>query len=159
MKRILIDSNALTLFVLGTVNQHYIGRHRRLSIYDEDDFGLLSLYISNCKEVVITPNIWTEVDNLCHDQIHGEDKTTYISLMQKIHTDWIPGFVEEFVRTMDAVRMTEYSYIGLSDTVILKLSKDCDLLITADSQLSDLARAQGIQVLDLKAEVTRKALL
>jgi rRNA-processing protein FCF1 len=159
MTRIFIDANALTLYVLGSVNRRYIGNHRRLEIYDDDDFEILSAYIEQSKEVLITPNIWTEVDNLCHDSIRGKDKYDYVTLMQQIHKEWIPEFVEKYMKTADAVLLDVYSEIGLSDAIALELSRECDLLVTADSKLSDLARANNIMVLDLKAEVTKKALL
>jgi hypothetical protein len=102
MTRIFIDANALTLYVLGTVNRRYIGNHRRLRIYDDEDFEILSIYIAQSKEVLITPNIWTEVDNLCHDSILGEDKSVYVTMMQQIHKEWIPELVEKYILKSDS---------------------------------------------------------
>lgn len=39
------------------------------------------------------------MDNLCHDGIWGEDKHTSVTLMQQIHQEWIPEFVEKYVKT------------------------------------------------------------
>ena len=159
MKKIFIDANALILFVLGNVNSNYIGRHKRLSIYTQRDFDYLETLIRNGQSIVTSPNVWTEVDNLCHDSITGDDKFIYVKLMRRIHNEWVFSFEETYVKTSEAVKMQQYSQIGLSDTIALMLSHHCDLLITGDSELTVLAIANGIKVFDMKADVTQRALL
>lgn len=42
-----------------------------------------------------------------------------------------------------------FNDLGLTDSLILEYAKNCKLLITSDSQLSDYARANGIEVYDM----------
>jgi hypothetical protein len=39
--------------------------------------------------------------------------------------------------------------LGLTDSGVLEICKECDFLITGDSKLADYASAFGIQVVDL----------
>ncbi|MDF9800022.1 uncharacterized protein YaiI (UPF0178 family) [Catalinimonas alkaloidigena] len=47
------------------------------------------------------------------------------------------------------VKSDYFIQVGLTDALILELGKKCDLLISADSTLSDIAIANGIKVFDL----------
>lgn len=62
--KILIDSNALVLLIIGLIDQNLTSKNKRTSIYRKKDFEQLLLRIDSLENLVILPNIWTEVDNL-----------------------------------------------------------------------------------------------
>src|SRR5947209_19181035 len=64
MPTVLLDSNLLVLFMAGMSSREYIGRHRRLRDYSEEDFDLLVEFIRPMSALVVTPNILTETSNL-----------------------------------------------------------------------------------------------
>lgn len=47
------------------------------------------------------------------------------------------------------MKIYEFYDLGLTDALILHEARNCQLLITSDSKLSDHAIAHGIQVYDL----------
>jgi rRNA-processing protein FCF1 len=143
---IIIDTNALILLVLGTVNLNNIGRHRRLSVYTEEDFWTVSSLVNDENQLLSTPNTWTEVDNLCNN-MRGEDRQRYINVMKHI----VSASTEKFITTRSVVEDHYFADIGITDTIILNLAKKCSLLVTGDSALADIAKAHSIEVLDLKA--------
>ncbi len=61
---IVIDTNALVILVLGLMDPRLIEGHKRTSIYDARDFDDLLTRIGDVKQLLIIPNVWTEVDNL-----------------------------------------------------------------------------------------------
>lgn len=59
---------------------------------------------------------------------------------------------EKYLKKKLATNTFVYENIGLTDALILELAKDCELLITSDSQLSDFAIANGILIYDMIKE-------
>ncbi len=141
---ILIDTNALIVLLLGIMNPKLIEKHKRTSIYLEEDFyGLLSV-IENIEELVVLPNIWTEVDNLLNN-FTGEYKSQYI---QKI-TEIIKTSSEKYLSSEKGTESYSFYNLGLTDSLILECAKSCKLLVTSDSSLSDYALSRGIKVYDM----------
>lgn len=142
---ILIDSNALLVLILGLMNPALINKHKKTSIYDDEDFQNLLIMIEELENIVVLPNVWTEVDNLLNG-FSGDYKNVYIETL--IQT--IKKTTEKYLESSQV----EYSYalydLGLTDTLILRHAKECNLLITSDSALSDFARSEGIEVYDMK---------
>ena len=141
---ILIDSNALIVLILGLIDTKLIPKHKRTSIYDEQDFYDLQIAIEDIKNLVVLPNIWTEVDNLLNN-FNGGHKQVYI---EKI-TETIKSSTEKYIPSNIAVDNFAFYDLGLTDSLILESAKDCKLIITTDSRLSDYANALGCKVFDL----------
>lgn len=141
---ILIDANALLVLIVGLIDPKLIGHHKRTSIYDEEDFINLVAVIQDLENLIVLPNVWTEVDNLLND-FRGGLKETYISTI--IST--IKKATEKFLKSVTVVDMYEFYDLGLTDTLLLEYAKKCDFLITSDSSLSDYAVANGVKVYDL----------
>lgn len=141
---ILIDANALVVLLLGLIDPKLISKNRRTSIYEENDFYNLLTVIGNIEQLVVLPNIWTEVDNLLNN-LGGSYKYLYV---QKI-TETIKATSEKYISSVTATTSHNFIDLGLTDSLILEYSKECKLLITSDSRLSDYARAYGIKVFDM----------
>ncbi|HBL75208.1 MAG: hypothetical protein A2W90_06025 [Bacteroidetes bacterium GWF2_42_66] len=142
---IVIDSNSLIVLLLGLINPSLINKHSKTSIYDEQDFYTLMEVIKDIKTLVVLPNIWTEVDNLLN-KFTGAYKTQYVQ--QIIQT--IKESSEKYIESHTVENNYAFYDLGLTDTLILEIAKECEMLITSDSQLSDYARANGVTVFDLK---------
>ena len=62
-KGILIDTNLLLLFVVGSCNVKHIGTFKRTKKFIPADFEALRRMLGNFRRLVTTPNILTEVSN------------------------------------------------------------------------------------------------
>lgn len=140
----LIDANALIILLLGLIDPKLINKHKRTSIYEEQDFDDLVAFVGDIKELVVLPNIWTEVNNLLNN-FSGNYKVKYIEQI----TNTIKLTTEKFIESKTATESVGFYDLGLTDSLMLEYSKDCELLITSDSSLSDYAIAHGITVFDL----------
>lgn len=141
---VIIDTNTLIILILGSINPSIINSHKRTSIYDPSDYELILKLIGDIKSLLVLPNIWTEVDNLLNGQ-SGNIKNEYIKLLRYITEQ----STEQYLISKDiSAKQTIYD-LGLTDSAILEIAKDCKLLITSDSNLSDYAKALNINVFDL----------
>lgn len=141
---IIIDSNSLILLLIGCIDEELIANHKRTSIFTKQDYHNLLYLITDIKEILVLPNIWTEVDNLLN-RFSGNYKWPYITEIRKI----ISQTTENYLSSKTGVDSMYFENIGLTDSLILELAKDCELLITSDSVLSDFASANGIMVYDM----------
>ncbi len=141
---ILIDTNSLIVLILGLMDPRLINNHKRTSIYEEQDFNDLISVIVRIDNLMILPNVWTEVDNLLND-FGGEQKYQYISRI--IETMKLSS--EKYIESIKAVQHYTYYDLGLTDSLILECAKGCEFLITSDSGLSDYAIANGVLVYDI----------
>jgi rRNA-processing protein FCF1 len=141
---ILIDTNALIILILGQIDTRLIDTHKRTSIYEEQDYYDLISVIVDIENLIVLPNVWTEVDNLLNG-FNGEHKYQYITEITKI----IKSTSEQFLSSLSGVNSESFFNLGLTDSLLLNLAKECELLITSDSGLSDYALAYGIKVFDI----------
>ncbi|MHB0756966.1 PIN domain-containing protein [Polaribacter sp. M15] len=140
----LIDTNALIVLIIGLIDPRLINKHKRTSIYEEKDFEDLISFVGDFNELVVLPNVWTEVDNLLNN-FKGNRKTEYI---EKI-TSTIKLTTEKILETKIATESETFYDLGITDSLLFEYSKKCELLITSDSSLSDYAIANGVKVFDL----------
>jgi len=140
----LIDTNSLIVLLVGLIDPKLIQKHKRTSIYEEQDFIDLLYFIGKIENLVVLPNVWTEVDNLLNNFNRGH-KEKYIGEITKT----IKLTTEKILETKIATESIGFFDLGVTDSLLLEYSKECELLITSDSKLSDYAVASGISVFDL----------
>jgi hypothetical protein len=140
----LIDTNSLIILLVGLIDPKLIQKHKRTSIYEEKDFIDLLSFIGKIESLVVLPNVWTEVDNLLNNFNRGH-KEKYIEEITKT----IKLTTEKFIETKKSTESIGFFDLGITDSLLLEYSKECELLITSDSKLSDYAVANGITVFDL----------
>ena len=140
----LIDTNSLLILLVGLIDPKLINKHSRTSIYEEQDFLDLLQLIGDFNDLVVLPNVWTEVDNLLNGFNRGHKESYVVHI-----TNTINSTTEKFLESKNAVKNISFYDLGLTDSLLLEYSKDCELLITSDSNLSDYAIANEIEVFDL----------
>ena len=141
---IFVDTNALILILVGLMDKSLVSTHKRTSIYASIDFENLVFLIGDLEKVVTTPNVLTEVDNLLNNFQKGH-RWAYYQVLREL----ISKSIEKFLESKKIIGVNPFFELGLTDTGILEISKNCDFLITGDSKLADYANALGIKVVDL----------
>ena len=141
---ILIDANALVLLIIGLIDQNLILRHKRTSTYSKKDYADLLLVIRDFRNLVILPNVWTEVDNLLN-RLPGRYRWQYLETVRGLTAQTS----ERYLTSKIGVSSVYFVSDGLTDSLLVELGKECDLLVTADSSLSNIATANGIDVYDI----------
>jgi rRNA-processing protein FCF1 len=143
---IIIDTNSLVILVLGLMNPNIINQHPRTSIYDKSDFYFLIEKIGDLDNLVILPNIWTELDNLLN-KFSGNLKDQYVNKLKQISK----LSTEEYISSEKGMDFYSFHDLGLTDSLILNYatSSKCEYVITSDSKLSYHLLAHGVNVIDL----------
>ncbi|MBK0369610.1 PIN domain-containing protein [Flavobacterium agrisoli] len=141
---ILFDTNALVVLIVGLIDENLIEKHKRTSLYTKNDFYNLIKVIENIENLIVLPNIWTEVDNLLNN-FSGNNKYHYINNLKQL----IEKTTENYLSTSQSINSEYFSEIGITDSLILQLAEKCNFIITSDTKLSDYANANGIKVYDM----------
>ena len=153
MKTVVVDTNIFVLLVIGLIDPNLIKSNKRTSIYTIEDFHFLLKLIGDLGKIRTSPNIWTEIDNLLN-KLTLENKYKYVHIIKLI----ADKSHELYYENNKVIEFWEFAQIGLTDTVILKMSKNADLLISGDSSLCDIAKSQSIPVFDFKEYVNKRLL-
>ncbi|MES0491642.1 MAG: hypothetical protein ABUK01_16720 [Leptospirales bacterium] len=148
MSEVILDTNVFTLLIVGQIKPEKIGSHKRTSIYNNEHYNYLLDILTNYDSILINPNIVTEVDNLLNN-FSGDDRYLYLSLTKNI----FKVSKEKYIKTSEIVDTWQYEALGITDSALLIMAKECDLLISGDSELCDYAKSSGINVFDFKEYV------
>ncbi len=139
-KQLILDTNLLLLFIVGSTSREYISKHKRLKAYTETDFDLLIKIMSYVQNVFVTPNTLTETSNLA-GQIPEPARTKIF----KVFCDYIPSADEHYCESRQAITRKEFIRLGLTDSVILHEMTDTFILLTDDLDLYLAAIKEGYQ--------------
>ncbi len=136
-KGLIIDTNLLILLLVGSCDPRLVTTFKRTNKYVEDDFRLMSRFVACFRDIVTTPNIITEVCNLCLGLNRRTDNKLYRAfgeLIERVRENHIP-----------AVRLKHcgaFFRFGISDTAIVELCGQGRLLLTDDLPLYAYVKKQ-----------------
>ena len=142
MTAIALDTNLLLLLIVGTAIGDVVGK--RLKSYSRQDWDSLQSYLVDADQLISTPNVWTEVSNICTYGIHKD-------WHRKVHetlASTINGAVEIVRASRVVAANPEFSRLGLTDCVWLSVLDDNrdTVLLTDDLPLYHFALSHGFKV-------------
>ena len=140
-RRILIDSNMLTLFIVGQVAESHIVRFKKTSHYSFKDYLILCSYIDNYTQVIITPNIATETSNLI-GFLNGQYLKDARAFLANILSQW----TEHYTTSSEAASSPIYSRLGLTDAAIHHFTDNTTEVLTDDFDLYRALLDKQVQV-------------
>lgn len=145
-KGILIDTNILLLYFVGTVNRERITRFNRTQQFLPEDYDLLVGIISKFRKLVTTPNILTEVSNFVDKLVEPERSQCFtIFALFVQNADMLD---EYYIKSLDAVNTEKFIKFGLTDSGILTLSKGKYLVLTDDFKLANYLPSVEVDVIN-----------
>lgn len=143
-KALALDSNLILLFAVGRAEQGLVSRHKRLSVFNDEDCRLLAGYLLNSRKVVATPNALTEAVNLAS---YGQSEPSLSRIMASLKS-LINQVEEVFVPSRKASEHEDFFRLGLTDCAWLSLlDSDTDLL-TMDRELYATATRRGFNAVN-----------
>lgn len=144
-KGILLDTNILLLYLVGSIDPQNVSSFKRTSGFDENDFYILSNLVNLFERNVTTPHILAEASNFLNAEKYGA----------------LAAFInhagEKFVEGADIVAKSQFSYLGITDTAVLAIAKASVLVVTNDGPLLGSLTADGIDAINF--DDVRKAFL
>lgn len=138
-KGILIDSNILLLFLVGTYNPLRIQNFKRTQKYTVEDFDLLKSFVKFFTKVITTPNILTEVSNLCSD-LPEQFKLEFVKQIEVLKEHYVPS--------SEISKLEHFKKYGLTDSGIINLVKGKYLVLSDDLPLVGYLQSKYIDAIN-----------
>ena len=145
-KGILIDTNILLLFLVGSVNQKRIVQFKRTQQFTPEDYQLLLRIINEFSLIITTPNILTEVNSLANQL--GEPERSECFTMFARFVENVDFLNEHYIKSQEAVSIGKFVKFGLTDCGILTLAKGKYLVLTDDLKLANYLQNVGVDVIN-----------
>ena len=142
-KGILIDTNILLLYFIGSFNRTLISRFKRTLQFTLEDYDTLLFLLYHFEKLITTPNILTEVSNLS-GQLGEPTRTSYFQFF----AEGITKMDERYINSAQVVEKEPFDKIGLTDMGILEISRKQYLVLTDDFQLSQTLQTKDIDVIN-----------
>ncbi|MGL5944311.1 MAG: PIN domain-containing protein [Waterburya sp.] len=142
-KGILIDTNILLLYLVGSLNRDRISRFKRTAQFVPKDYDLLLELVNNFQKIITTPNILTEVNSLAN-QLGEPERSQCMNLF----TGLIYQISEVYLESSIITNHELFSRFGLTDCGIMLIAKDKYLVLTDDLKLHLYLKAQGIDTVN-----------
>jgi hypothetical protein len=143
-KGILIDTNILLLYFVGTVNRERISRFNRTQQFVPEDYDLLVQVLNYFQKVITTPNILTEVNSLANQLGEPERSQCFAIFAQGISVVLDEFYIESRV----AATSEKFTKFGLTDCGILKLAREQYLVLTDDLKLAVYLQKEEIDTIN-----------
>jgi hypothetical protein len=141
---LIVDTNILLLFFIGTFDERQISTFRRTRQFTVDDFYLLASFLDRFETIFVTPNILTEVSNLS-----PEPNSLYWQNYFLLFSDHIQLLPEFYVPSKDTAASETFQRLGLTDAGIVELAKrDGYLVLTDDAKLANFLYEHDVDVIN-----------
>lgn len=113
-KGLLVDTNILLLYIVGTVDIDLIRNFSRTANFSENDFYIVSKFIDIFDIKITTPHILTEISDLL-----GNKRELQIALGK-----YIELMEEKFLQSKQIAKTKTFLQFGLADTAITETAKN-----------------------------------
>ena len=128
-KGVLVDTNLLVLFLVGTVNRKRIANFKRTSDFTIEDYDLLERLIVWFGKLITTPHVLSQVSDLT--DLAGRELAAVRGSFQLL----VERAEERYDASKFLVRDNCFTAFGLTDTAIVSLCSRGILVLTTDAQL------------------------
>ena len=142
-KGILIDTNLLLLYFVGSYDLERIGKFKRTITFTLEDFQLLAMIVSYFETVVTTPNVLTEVSNLSN-QLPQQVKNTYFQVFSQLTSN----LQETYQPSEEICALPHFRRFGLTDSGIIDLAPEKYLVLTDDFPLANYLQSTNVDVIN-----------
>lgn len=125
-KGVLIDTNLLLLYIVGSYDIELIANFKRTAQYTTDDFDIVADFLRLFSQTIVTPHILTEVSDLIGNR----------AILQALLKIFIEKEAEEkFTASKEITQTQGFIEFGLADTATIYTGKDSHLIFTDDNPL------------------------
>jgi hypothetical protein len=145
MRKIVVDTNLLLLWVAGTADLKLIEKNRRLyPKYKVEHFNFLMNLLSEFQTFIVTPHSLAELWNLI-----GEQKDAQDSDFQRIFytaSAFVSNNLEVYTPATTLLKNPNTVWLGLSDVAQIDAAvQNSASLVSSDGRLCHQARQQAVE--------------
>ena len=141
---IVVDTNVLLLFLIGSFGRDWVSRFKNTNRYVPEDYDTINSIVGEFDKLIATPNILTELSNLAGQRADPAKTQFFTFVAEKIF-----HFIDErYIQSGDAVRVGEFSRLGLTDVGIALLADSHVPVLTDDFDLYVLLSQRRVDVIN-----------
>lgn len=140
---ILIDTNILVLWFVGTVNKSRISQFNRTEQFVPEDYDTLVAILDYFSQIITTPNILTEVNSLVN-QIGEPERSQCLQILGQ----GITRLAESYIESATAAKIDKFTKFGLTDCGIIHVAREQYLVMTDDLRLANYLQKMGIDTVN-----------
>ena len=141
-KGVLVDTNLLVLFLVGTVNRQRIPNFKRTGDFAVEDYDLLVRLIDWFGKLIATPHVLSQVSDLT--DLTGNELAAVRELFKRL--------VEQIEERYDASRLLvadpAFERFGLTDAAVAAVCSRGILVLTTDARLQLALQERDIDALN-----------
>jgi hypothetical protein len=143
-KGALIDTNLLTVIVVGALGVGEIEKFKRTNEYTTDDFAGLDSLLASFGWLAATPSVIAETCNII-DWLNGKKKQAALSCL----ATYVQRLEEHSIESKTLVETPIYFKLGITDAALFHFSRNENLvLVTADLPLYGYASGMGVECIN-----------
>jgi rRNA-processing protein FCF1 len=142
-KGVLVDTNILLLYVIGSLDEKLLLRHKRTQQFTIEDYRLLNDLLAAFDRVVTSPGVLTEVSNLS-GQIDAKTRTLCLRHLAEV----IQPLHEVHLESRSVADAEHFSNLGLSDSAIIEIARGSYLVLTDDFTLAQFLAHNNVDVIN-----------
>jgi rRNA-processing protein FCF1 len=142
-KGILVDTNILLLWFVGTVNRSRISQFNRTEKFIPEDYDLFGQILSYFSTIITTPNILTEVNSLIN-QLGEPERSQCLEILAQGITRLDEFYLESLIITPEE----KFTKFGLTDAGIIYLARQGYLVLTDDLRLANYLQKVEIDTIN-----------
>jgi rRNA-processing protein FCF1 len=140
---LLIDTNLLVLYTIGTVNRDRIENFKRTQSYSKSDYDLLLEFLGRFRLLFTVAHVMAEVSNLT--DLGGDERLLSRSVLAKT----IGIMQEPHVPSLHAANGRSFAELGLADSAILVVARERKCTVLTDDVVLYLSlEAEGLPVVN-----------
>lgn len=140
-KDLIIDTNLWLLLLVGGFDKKMITSFKRTRIFTEADYDTILSFSKNFN-IVVTPNITTEISNLTENWNKSKN-SKFFSYWKSI----INSMNETYLHTEKAMGSC-FLKLGLTDSAIYEIAKNGCIVITVDFDLYSFLISNNVLALN-----------
>ncbi len=144
---VLIDTNLLLLYVIGTYDATRISQFDKTCDFPPDTFELLERILNRFDKVVTTPYILAEVSNWAAQFPSYEKNKLHLDLFGKFAL-LVEGFDEIYETSKVIAKDDAFCRLGLADASIVNLGNKY-LVLTTDGRLMGYLQNSGVDAVNI----------
>lgn len=140
---VLVDTNILLLFFVGSYDTKLITGFKRTSQFTKRDYDLVVNFLAAFEHRITTPHILTEVSNL-GGQLPQHNKHDFY----RVYAALLAKLFEVRPEAADIVALPIFPRLALTDAAIEYIARDRYLVLTDDGPLAGHLRGTGTAVVN-----------
>lgn len=143
-KDIIVDTNLLTLLLVGRYDLNLITSHKRTSEYDTKDYNFVHTICKKSKSIILNPGIISELSNLLIED--GSKQDGLIKLIR----EFLLGIDENYTPKNSIIKDSLFEKIGYTDCSIIQFANENNFwVLTDDRVLTQALRENQLQFVSL----------